>query len=124
MAAKVAPTLPRTGEVRSPGHVWLMSIITLGVYAVVHHYLINRELRDFGVDVRPLASLLALFPGVLACVPALVTLWRTSERIGVAQETAGLVPSSNGPVGMIAIVFWLFAPYHQREVNRVWHAEP
>lgn len=124
MAAKVAPTLPRTGEVRSPGRVWLLSVITLGGYAVVHHYVINRELRDFGVEVRPAISLLALFPGTLLLVPALVTLWRTSGRIGVAQETAGLVPSTKGLVGTIAFVLWFFAPYHQREVNRVWYAEP
>jgi hypothetical protein len=118
------PTLPRTGEVRSPVRVWLLTIVTLGAYGVIRHYVVNRELRDFGVEVQPVASVLALFPGALALVPPLVTLWRTSDRIGVAQETVELAPSASGPVGALAVVGWLFVPYHQRELNRVWCATP
>lgn len=120
MVTRSQATLPRTGTVRSPGRMWLLAAMTLGVYAVIRHYIVNRELRDFGVDVQPALSALALFPGVLVLVPALVTLWRTSGRIGVAQETVGLTPSTSGLLGALAIVLWISVPYQQRELNRVW----
>ena len=123
MGVNAAPSLPRSGSVRSPARVWLLALLTLGVYGVVHHYVVNRELRDYGVEANPIRSVLALFPGGLVLVPPFITLWRTSDRIGVAQETAGLEPSTSGPLGAIAILLWLFAPYHQRELNRVWLAE-
>lgn len=119
----IAPTLPRSGAVRSPMRMWLLAVATFGVYAVRQHYVVNRELRDFGVDVRPARSALALFPGIIVVVPALVTLWRTSERIGVAQETVGFVPTSDPRRGVVCIVLALFVPYHQHEVNRVWRAD-
>ncbi len=118
--ATVVPTLPRSGSIRSPMRSWLLAIGTLGVYAVRHHHLINRELRDFGVEVRPALSALALFPGAVLVVPALVTLWRTARRIGVAQEIVGLVPTADPLRASAAIVAGLFVPYHQREANRVW----
>jgi hypothetical protein len=123
VVTSVPSILPRTGAVRSPPRVWLLAVVTLGVYAVVHHYVVNRELRDFGVEVRPAVSVLALVPGAVAVVPPFVTLWRTSDRIGVAQETVGLTPSTSGPVGALSIVLWLFAPNHQRELNKVWSAD-
>ena len=119
----IAPTFPRSGTIRSPMRMWLLAVATLGVYAVRHHYVLNCELRDFGVEVQPARSALALFPGIVAVVPALVTLWRTAERIGVAQETMGFVPTSDPRRGAVLIVLALFVPYHQHEANRVWRAE-
>jgi hypothetical protein len=118
------PTMPRSGSIRSPLRTWLLVVITMGVYAVWHHHELNRELRDFGVEVRPVLSALALFPGVLIVVPALITLWRTSNRLGVAQETVGLVPTIDPGRSVISIAFAVFVPYHQREANRVWCSEP
>jgi hypothetical protein len=115
---------PRSGTVRSPTITWLLTIVTLGVYAFVHHHEVNRELREYGVEVRPVVSVLALVPGVLVIVPPFVTVWRTSVRIGVAQETAGLEPTIRAPLGAAAVVLGLFAPYHQYELNRVWRADP
>jgi hypothetical protein len=123
MTFTLSPALPRTGRHRSPTRTWAVSVVTLGVGAVAHHYVINRELRDFGVEVRPLASALALLPGAVLVVPPFVTLWRTSTRIAVARETAGLRPAAPGVVAAAAIVLFLFAGYHQRELNRVWEAD-
>lgn len=116
-------TMPRSGSMRSPRRVWVLAVVTLGGYAVWHHHRLNRELRDFGVDVRPIVSALALFPGVVVIAPALVTLWRTSGRLRVAQETVGLVPSADPRRSTISLLAVLFVPYHQREANRVWSAE-
>lgn len=122
--AEERPGLPVPGRVRSPLTEWLLTIVTLGVYGVVHHWLINRELRDFGVDVDPTKAALAMFPGGLVVVPYLVTVHRTGERIGVAQETIGLPPSVQPVVGTIASPFAaLHIPYLQSELNRAWRAE-
>jgi hypothetical protein len=119
----IAPTLPRSGPVRSPLRMWLLAVATLGVDAVRQHYVVNRELRDFGVEVRPILSVLALFPGVLVVAPPLVTIWRTAVRIGVAQETVGLAPTTSPCRSVLSMALDLFVAYHQQELNRVWRAE-
>ena len=30
--------------------------MTAGIYGIVHHYRLNRKLRDFGLDVDPVKS--------------------------------------------------------------------
>jgi hypothetical protein len=61
-------------------------------------YTINRELRDFGsannVDrgTSPALSTLAVFPGGLIIVPALVTYWRGTKRVQEAGRVGGTEP--------------------------------
>lgn len=118
------PELPVPGLVRSPLNQWLLAIVTLGVYLVVHHWTINRELRDFGVEVDPTKAALAVFPGGLVVVPYLVTVHHTGARIGVAQETVGLTPSIQPGLGTAVSLFAAAqVPYLQSELNRVWRAE-
>lgn len=119
-----APNTPARGDERDPWLQWALVVVTLGLFAVVVHYRTNRELRDFGLDVRPGLSLLAFFPGVLVAVPYLVSVNRTAERIGVAQETAGLVPSIR-PTGctVLSVLVLLHIPYQQSELNRAWRAD-
>ncbi len=118
------PELPLPGLVRSPLNQWLLVIVTLGIYLVVHHWTINRELRDFGVEVDPTRATLAVFPGGLVVVPYLVTVHRTGARIGVAQETVGLTPSIRPGLGTVAAMFAAAQiPYLQSELNQVWRAE-
>lgn len=123
MHMTVAPSPPRVGPVRSPLLVWLLTLATCGVFGVVHHYNLNRELREFGIDVRPLLSVLAVVPGSVLIVPPLVTAWRTGDRISIAQETIGTHPTARGEISTLATIALLaVAPYHQREANRVWRA--
>lgn len=123
-SAEKTSQLPVRGRVRSPLTQWVLTIVTLGVYAAVHHWTVNRELRDFGVDVDPVKATLAVFPGGLVLVPYLVTVHRTGARIGVAQETVGLTPSVQPGLGTVASIFAaVHIPYLQSELNRVWRAE-
>ena len=122
--AEQPPGLPVSGRLRPPWNLWLLAIVTLGVYAIVHHWTVNRELRDFGVEVDPVKATLAVFPGVLVVVPFLVTVYRTADRIAVAQETIGLpvtIRPAWAPVG--ALLALLHIPYLQSELNRVWDIE-
>ena len=76
-----------TAKLRNPLGVVGLSIITIGIYYVFWWYFINREMRDFGrargtdLGQNPGNSVLALTLGALVIVPAIVTLWRTCDRI-------------------------------------------
>jgi hypothetical protein len=115
---------PVSGAIQHPWKQWGLAVITFGVYAAVRHYEINRELRDYGIEVDPMKALLAFFPGGLVLVPYLITNYRTGERIGVAQETAGLTPTASPELSALASVFVLLqVPYQQTELNRAWEAD-
>ena len=117
-------------KVRSPWAVALLPIVTLGIYHLVWWYRINRELRDYGytkeqdLGQNPTNSVLALFPGGLIVVPALVTYWRGTKRVMGASRLAGQEPLS----GWIAIILYLLISpalwaYIQVSLNNVWLAE-
>jgi len=115
---------PIPGQVRSPWTEWALAIVTLGVYAAVRHHRINRELRDFGVDVDPALSLLAFVPGAVLVVPFLVTVHRTSERIRIAQETVGLTPSVGAwRSAALSVVAFAHVPAEQAALNAVWRVD-
>ena len=120
-----------TAKLRNPLGVVGLSLITLGIYYVFWWYFINREMRDYGrarnVDLgeSPGNSVLALTLGALIIVPAIVTLWRTSDRIQRSQETAGVERGANGPI--IFILLLLIGPvgiwYAQNELNKAWELQ-
>jgi len=120
-----------TAKIRNPLGVVGLSIITLGIYFLFWWYYINREMRDLGqakgVDLgqNPGNSVLAIFPGALIIVPAIVTEWTTSGRIERAQEAVGLQNRASGPI--IFILLFLISPvgiwYAQNELNKVWTAQ-
>ena len=117
-------------KIRSPWAAALLPLITLGIYHLVWWYRINRELRDYGrakgydLGQNPTNSLLALFPGALIIVPALITYWRGTKRVMGASRIAGKEPLS----GWIAIIlYFLLAPglwaYIQASLNDIWREE-
>jgi len=117
-------------KIRSPWAAALLPIITLGIYHLVWWYRINRELRDYGqakgydLGENPANSVLALFPGGLIIVPALITYWRGTKRAMGASRIAGNEPLN----GWIAIILYvLLAPalwaYIQVHLNDVWRQE-
>ena len=120
-----------TAKLRNPWGVIGLSIITIGIYYVFWWYFINREMRDFGrarntdLGQSPGNSVLAITLGALIVVPALVSMWRTSDRIQRSQETAGVERGANGPI--IFILLLLIGPvgiwYAQSELNKAWEKQ-
>ena len=117
-------------KVRSPWAAALLPIITLGIYHLVWWYRINREMSDYGkakgfdLGQNPTNSVLALFPGGLIIVPALITYWRGTKRVQGTSSVAGQEPLN----GWIALILYLvISPalwfYIQSELNKVWEAE-
>ncbi len=114
-------------KVRNPWAVALLPLVTLGVYHLVWWYRVNRELRDYGnargVDLgqNPTRSLLALFPGGLILVPALISYFNGVKRVQAASGLIGKEP----PSGWIALALYLLLPpalwaYMQVSLNEVW----
>jgi Domain of unknown function (DUF4234) len=120
-----------TAKVRNPLGVIGLSFITIGIYFFFWWYYINREMRDLGrarnVDLgqNPTNSVLALIPGGLIIVPAVITEWTTCGRIERSQETVGIERRASGPIIFILLI--LIAPvglwYAQSELNKVWAAQ-
>jgi hypothetical protein len=116
-------------KIRSPWAAALLPLITLGIYHLVWWYRINSELRDYGrangydLGQNPMNSLLALFPGGLIIVPALISYWRGTKRIQGAARIAGREPIS----GWIALILYLLInpalwAYAQVSLNGVWRS--
>jgi hypothetical protein len=117
-------------KVRNPWAVALLPIITLGIYHLVWWYRINKELKAYGeakgydLGQNPTNSLLALFPGGIIIVPALVSYWRGTKRVQGASKLAGREPVS----GWISLILYLliapaFWAYLQVSLNNVWEQE-
>jgi hypothetical protein len=117
-------------KVRSPWAAALLPIITLGIYHLVWWYKINKELKEFGeakgrdLGQNPTNSVLALFPGGIIIVPALVTYWRGTKRVMGAARLAGKEPVN----GWISILLYLiiapaFWAYLQVSLNHIWEQE-
>jgi hypothetical protein len=117
-------------KVRNPWAVALLPIVTLGIYHLVWWYRINRELRDYGhakeqdLGQNPTNSVLALFPGGLIIVPALISYWNGFHRVQAASGLAGK-ERANGWIGLILYV--LLAPafyaYIQVSLNEIWEQD-
>jgi Domain of unknown function (DUF4234) len=117
-------------KVRSPWAVALLPIITLGIYHLVWWYKINKELKAYGeakgydLGQNPTNSVLALFPGGIIVIPALVSYWRGTKRVMGAAKITGQEPVS----GWISIILYLllapaFWAYLQVSLNNVWEQE-
>jgi Domain of unknown function (DUF4234) len=117
-------------KIRNPWAVALLPIITLGIYHLVWWYRINCELRDYGrakghdLGQNPTNSLLALFPGGIIIIPALISYWRGGKRVQGAAVLGGNEPIN----GWIAIILYvLLAPgfwaYIQVSLNDLWQKE-
>ena len=113
-----------TGKYRNPVLVWLIwPLITLGIYHLYWWYKINDEARRLNpsIDVNPLISLLALFPGAIIIVPPFVSVYRTGERLRAMQRAAGQTPDVLPILGLVGVfIFGLYSLYYQISLNGIW----
>jgi len=117
-------------KVRNPWAVALLPFVTFGIYHIVWWYKINKELKAYGeakgydLGQNPMNSLLALFPGAIIVIPALVTYWRGTKRVQGASKIAGREPVS----GWITLILYLILSpamfaYLQVSLNNIWEQE-
>jgi hypothetical protein len=130
MAEEVAiPGAGSTAKIRSPWGAALLPIITLGIYAAVWYYKINREMADLGrargtteLGDSPVKSLLAVTIGWIIIVPAVLSLINTGKRVQVAQRVSGIEPQMNGWLAIVMglLISPVLYAYEQSELNKVW----
>ncbi len=108
------------GKVRSPFGVWVLTLVTVGIYGIVWHYKVNRELRDYhpSIQVNPGLAVLALFFPIAGWC----TVYNTGKCVAQAQQLAGMGNGGcSGALGvLLCFVFGLHPLYYQSELNRVW----
>lgn len=106
---------------RNPVNVFLLSLVTFGVYFLVWYYKINRELRDHhNIDVSPGLALLAITLGSVVVVPFFVSIAKTGGRIALAQQKSTGHDDCSGLIGcLLLFVLWFTPWYYQKQLNRV-----
>jgi drug/metabolite transporter (DMT)-like permease len=120
------------GKIRNPLGVIGLSIITLGIYAIVWYYKLNKELAEIGrakgtdeLGTSPGTSVLAITLGALVIVPALVSIYNFTKRLAAAKRLTGVEP---GIEPGLLFVIWIFvspvAQYiAQADMNKVLQAQ-
>ncbi|MEU5425468.1 DUF4234 domain-containing protein [Streptomyces olivoreticuli] len=107
---------------RNPFAVWLgLPIITLGIYGIVWHYKVNKEMAQFDSrrHINPAMSVLAITLGIFLVIPPYVSIFNTGRRISEAQRAAGLSPSCSGGLGLLLAFLGFHGLYYQFELNKV-----
>lgn len=121
-----------TVKLRDPVRSALLDVVTLGVYGCFWYFYVNRELAALGrargapeLGDSPGTSLLALVPGLVIIVPAVISFRNTARRVQAARRRAGGTPEISA--GLAAVLMLLLFPvgiwYVQRELNEVWTVE-
>jgi hypothetical protein len=125
--------IPESGDtvkVRNPWAVALLPFVTFGIYHLVWWYRINKEMSAYGESLgydlgrNPTNSVLALFPGGLIIVPALITYWRGTVRVQGTEALADREPIN----GWLVLLLWVIIQpamwaYLQVSLNHVWEQE-
>ena len=115
-------------KTRNPFGVFVLALVTLGIYYFVWYYKVNRELRDAAnINTSPVMAVLAITIGWIIIVPPFISWYRTFKRIQEAQQAAQLTSEANPILGFILYVVALyFLPvellYAQDELNKLWRA--
>ena len=111
---------------RNPWGVWLLSLVTLGIYHLVWYYKINNELRNNGQQNDPALALLAVGLGWIVIVPLFVSLYRTADRIRQAQEATSaserIIPWLALLLNFVNLIASVGPVYYQSQLNKAWDA--
>jgi len=103
--------------------VWLLPLITLGIFTYVWYYKINDEARRYLGDpsIKPVMSVLAFIPGALLIVPPFISIYNTANRIKRMQQRAGIQEQIHPWIAIVlTFVFSLWTLYLQLSLNSIW----
>jgi uncharacterized protein YacL len=109
---------------RNPWGVFLLSLVTIGIYYVVWWYKINNELKNYGIENDPLVATLAITIGGFIIVPPFVSIYKTADRIRQGQEKAGATERMVPILGLILflVISSFTVVYYQSQINKIWDA--
>lgn len=110
------------GKVRSPIAVILLSIITLGIYAIYWHYAMFNETNKF--DDEGVNGIIGL---LLSIVCAIVVVFLLPWQIGESRKRAGLPERVNAIYGLwilLPFVGWIiWVVLVQNATNELWESQ-
>jgi hypothetical protein len=104
---------------RNPWGAWGWCFLVIPYY--VWYYRQADESKRFLRDeaINPVLALLSQFVPIVNWV----SIWRTGTRIARMQAQAGLQPTVQPVLGLVASFFYvLHVAYYQSEINKVWDA--
>jgi Domain of unknown function (DUF4234) len=111
---------------RNPLGVLGLGFITLGIYFLYWYYKANEEIQSYTGDqtISPTRSLLAVFPGGIVIVPALIAFYNTANHIVRMEQQRGISSQISPAITVvIGLVFSIAVGiYGQEHLNRVWDA--
>ncbi len=123
-----------TGTAKKRNPVGTFFLMFVPFYSLYWWYQINREMADLGtarndpegLGDNPTLSLLAIFPGGLIIVPAIVSLVNGYGRTKRAQEVTTGDVSINGWLLLIMLIVLspLGYAYWQSELDKAWETRP
>jgi hypothetical protein len=123
----VAETVMIQGQTylkRNPLGVLGLGFITLGIYFVYWYYKANQEIQRYTGDqtISPTRSLLAVFPGGIVIVPALIAFYNTANHVVQMEQHRGISSQISPAITVvIGLVFSIAVGiYVQEHLNRVW----
>ncbi len=111
---------------RGPLVVLGLTIITLGIYGIYWHWRTNKDASLFLQDpsIRAGISLLAVTLGGFLIVPALVSIYRTGERIRRMERRVGVAATISPVLYLLLhlVIGALTAAWGQDHINRAFDA--
>jgi hypothetical protein len=106
---------------RSIGLWYLISILTLGLGALVWYYKLNADAKALARNKSwsPALSVLAITLGALLIVPLLVSEWKTWSRVREATGADGMSAGTQFCLTFIPLVNIAYLGYLQHKLNGV-----
>ena len=115
------------GSVKNPVVCWILSIVTLGVYGLVHMYSINAELRTYleksDEEVNPTKELVI---SLICFLYYYVWVFKTGKLIYEAQLKAGIADAKDTSIIHVILHFPCCLQFGvfklQSDLNKAWEA--
>jgi hypothetical protein len=109
-------------KTRGPIAVWLLGLVTFGIYPLVYWYKIHVELGQFDPrrEVKPVFELMSVWLLAFTIVLPILSILHLAERVRNAQTAVGLTEDCSGGLGILfAILAGTHVIYFQSKLNQV-----
>jgi hypothetical protein len=107
---------------RSPVGVWLLGIVTFGIYYLVYWYKIHTELAQFDPrrPVNPVFELMSVWLLAFTIVLPIMSILGLATKIRGAQTAVGLPEDCSGGLGLLfGFLGGTHVIYYQSRLNQV-----
>jgi hypothetical protein len=119
-------------KIRNPLAPALLPFVTLGIYALVWYYKVNKELAEMGkarntdeLGTSPGTSLIAVLIGWIIIVPPFLSFYNTWKRKAAAEQLTGVDGGMEPGLGFLLSILLSPVGYYiyQRDLNNVLQAQ-